>query len=216
MLGAEGSILWVRAHPRRKRHYEVGIEGDAPLIVHEDVVVSLGLREGAPVSSGLRERIAHAQIIAEARKWALAQLRHRPRGREELARGLRRRSLEQDVIEQVLAELENLGYVNDEQYARDVVRSLLRRQPYGRQGLLYRLRQRGVCTEVAEGAVAELLEGADESQLASEALNRRLTRWKSLPRDKRRARAYRFLMGLGYEQDAISHALSATMTDDEP
>ena len=80
--------------------------------------------------------------------------------------------------------------------------------------LLHRLRAGGVSGEVAEGVVDELLEGADEAERATQALRGRLARWESLPPRERQAKAYQFLARLGYDADAISDALNATLADD--
>ena len=214
MVGADGQITAIKAHPKRRKHYSVFVNDDEVLTVHEDVVVALGLRVGAPVNQDLLERAAREQDIANARLSALRLLGVRSRSRRKLQEALERKGSAADVVEETLVELENLGLVNDEQFARDLAQSLLRRQGYGRQRLLYRLRESGVTREVAAEAVAETLQGVDETQRALAALERRLPRWEALPPSKRRAKAYQHLIRLGFDGDVVSDALGSALADD--
>jgi len=213
-LGEARSIAAVVPLPGRRSRFEVQIPGMDPLTVHEDVVVALGLGSGTPVTDDLLASIEHHQSLAEAFHAALRLLRTRSRSRRELVAALGRRGFTGRVMDDALAKLDNLGLVNDQLTARDLAHSLLRRHPYGRQGLLYRLRERGLDSGVVEGAVAEATEGADEAGRAEHALRQRLPRWASLPADARRAKAWRFLAQLGYDSDAISEALEAALADD--
>lgn len=212
-MGAEGRITAIEPHPKRRKHYKILVD-DHALIVHEDVVVALELSVGTELTEELLEAASIEQHVADAQNAALRLLKHRSRSRHELRMALARKGFEDEVVERVLAKLENMGYVDDELFARDLARSLLRRRNHGRQGLLYRLRQSGVGDEVAEGALADVLEGVDETQRAVEAVSKRLRRWESLPRDKARNKAYQLLWRLGFDSDVIADALSKALSDE--
>lgn len=214
MVDAVGRIAAIKPHPKRRKHYSILVDGHEAIVVHEDVVVALRLQVGAEVTDEALTRISHEQSVAAARDAALRLLSSRPRSRHELRNALTRKAFAAEVAEDALAKLENLGLVNDELFARDLARSLLRRHMYGRQGLLYRLRQSGVGSEVAEEAVTEALEGADETQRALAALDKRLARWEGLPMRKRRAKAYQLLRRLGFDGDVIADALNTALADE--
>ncbi|NSW55686.1 MAG: regulatory protein RecX [Armatimonadetes bacterium] len=212
-MSAPGTVTSIRPHPKRPNHYTVTIEGQDELVLHEDVIVAVGLTAGKQLMQDTLDRIAHENELLRARNAALRLLKVRGRSQRELERSLARRGFSPEVVSATLAKLENLGFVDDASFARDRTRSLLRRH-IGRQGLLYRLRESGVSEEVARGAVAEALEGVDDVQRATEALTKRLRRWEDLPVEKRRARAYQHLYRLGFDPDTISSALKRALADD--
>jgi len=214
MLSAGASIAALTPHPGRRSYYQIVLDSHETAVVHEDVIVALELRVGRMVTPELVQSIAREGELARAREAALSLLKVRARSRAELVRRLRQKGFEPDVVAAAMAKLENLGLVDDAQFARDLARSLLRRQSCGRQGLLYRLRSSGVGSEVAESVVAETLEGVDETERAAEALHKRLPRWEKLSPRERRMKAYQLLARLGFDGDTISDALSATLADE--
>ena len=212
-MSAPGTVISIRPHTRRRNHYTVSIADQEDLVLHEDVIVAVGLTAGRQLTPALLEQIEQEQDLHRAREAALGLLRVRGRSRSELERSLTRKGFSPEVVSATLAKLENLGFVDDASFARDRTRGLLRRQ-LGRQGLLYRLRESGVSDEVARVAVAEALEDVDDVQRATQALLKRKRRWEGLPADKRRARAYQHLYRLGFDPDTISSALQRALADD--
>lgn len=210
-MGALGTIAAIEPHPRRRRKFTLLIEGHEPLIVHEDVIVALQLRIGMFVGEELAARMAREQQVADAHEAALRLLKVRPRSRHELTQALTRKGVEEGVVEQVLAKLENMRLVDDHKYARELAESLLRRRPCGPKALLARLRQRGISAELAREVVSEVLEGVDETERAIAAVQARMARWRDLPPRERWAKAYAFLARLGFEHDTITDALNAVM-----
>ncbi|MBP8951688.1 MAG: regulatory protein RecX [Armatimonadetes bacterium] len=212
-MSAPGTVTSIRPHPKRPSHYTVTIEGQEELVLHEDVIVAVGLTAGKQLTPDMLDRITHEDQLFRARDAALRLLKVRGRSEWELERSLARKGFSPEVVSATLAKLENLGFVDDASFARDRAQSLLRRH-IGRQGLLYRLRESGVSEEVARGVVAEALEDVDDVQRATEALTKRLRRWEDLPGDKRRARAYQHLYRLGFDPDTILSALQRALADD--
>ena len=226
MTGAAGTIVSIHPHSKRHGQYKLKLTGSriaedgeaggdqGTLMVHEDVVVALGLRVGTVITEELADAIAREQEVSEIKHSALRLLGVRSRSRPELASALVRKRFRPQLIDEVLAKLENLGLIDDQAFARELTASLVRRQGYGRRGLEYRLRGSGVSEEVVRGVVDETLRGVDEVRRAVEALSRRLPRWEALPPEKRRAKGYQFLARLGYDGEAISDALNTALADE--
>lgn len=215
MSAKEPRIAEIKPHPRRRQSYLLIVEGDEPLCVHEDVLVELALTKGRFLTDDLRRQIHRQSRLVEAQQILLRQLKARGRSRAELVGTLHKRGFDDALIDDALRKLEKLGLVDDEGFARALADSLLRRQGLGRQGLHYRLTQRGIDDEAANAAVADALEGADELQRAVDSLRLKLPRWEDLPPAQRRAKAYQFLARRGFEQDAIADALSTVLPDEQ-
>lgn len=213
-MGAEGVIAALEPHPKRRHSYQIRINGDEPLTVHEDVIVALQLHVGMRFTAQLRAQVERQQLAQGAWESALRLLRVHSRSRQELTHRLEEKGYSQDVVDMVLAKLENSGLVNDVQFARDLTRGTLRRRPLGRRGLHHQLLSRGVGEEVAKSVVTETLEGGDETERAVAALSQRLGRWNDLPAPARREKAYRYLARLGFDADTIADALSMTLSDE--
>jgi regulatory protein len=212
MVAATGRIASIEAHPKRRKHFTLGLTHGEELTVHEDVIVALGLRVGTVIEAGLLEQVQHETELTAALEAAIRQLGTRPRSRREIEQALRRKGYGPETVAQVVAKLQTLGYINDEQYARELVGSLLRRRVTGRRGLVYRLRQSGLGSEAAARVVGEALEGVDETARAQSALEAQLRRWGEAddPR-KLRSKAWQYLARQGYDSAVIADALSAAL-----
>ena len=109
---------------------------------------------------------------AVARKILLDQLTGRPRTRAELATKLAGRRVPAEVADRLLTRFEEVGLIDDEQFARAWVESRQAGRGLARRALAHELRRKGVQDEV----IREVLDAVDPEQELDAA--RRLVRRK--------------------------------------
>jgi SOS response regulatory protein OraA/RecX len=96
--------------------------------------------------------------------------------------------------------------VDDDAFARRRAEELILRRGCGPWKVRHELTGRGLADSVVERAIAAVLEDRQPTDLARSALHRRF-RGRPLVTAADRARAYRFLIGRGHEEDAVSAVL---------
>lgn len=111
--------------------------------------------------------------IRQAKDICLRLLTSRPRTRAELEQALRKREVEDAVIEQVLARLDVAGLIDDAAFAETWVRSRHNYQGLARRALAAELRRKGV-DESATSAALSTVDGAAEERRARELVRRKL------------------------------------------
>jgi regulatory protein len=187
-----------RVRERRGRA-RIFVDGEFWAEIDADVAVERGLREG--VALGLEEleaaRVAGERALAMNR--ALHFLGYRARSRSEVHERLRRYGYGEETVRAVIGRLEELGYLDDEEFARTVVREKARR--YGPRRVSADLRRSGVDTELAQGIVEEEFAERSEVEAARSAAARRYNRGGS---DAEARRVYGFLMRRGYSADVCA------------
>lgn len=123
----------------------------------------------ADLHAALREELDRGN----AYRSAIRILSKRAKSSGELRRKLREYRYETDAIEWSIDRLTELGVLNDEEYARMVVRSQLSRKPAGRRLLSGKLREKGIESQIIELVLDEMLEDrdtiADARKLAQQA-----------------------------------------------
>jgi regulatory protein len=163
------------------------------------VALERGLREG--VALGLEEldeaRAAGERALAMNR--ALHFLGYRARSRREVRDRLRRYGYGEETVEGVVGRLEDLGYLDDEEFARTATREKARR--YGPRRVSADLRRSGVDAELAQNVVDEEFAGRSELEEARSAAARRYNRGRS---DAEARRVYGFLVRRGYSSDVCA------------
>jgi regulatory protein len=131
---------------------------------------------------------------------ALHLLSVRPQTEHELSTKLARGGFAAEVVEQVLARLREMGYINDAAFARQWVEERSRLRPVGRRALAAELARKGIDRELVESALA--LYGESAELAAARALaTRAAARYAHLPAPEQRRRCFVYLVGRGFDHD---------------
>jgi regulatory protein len=138
-------------------------------------------------------RAVRGKAPVSIRSTAMRLLARREYARAELAMRLRERGGNPDEVEHTLDELERLGYLSDQRYARMLVTQRAGR--YGKRAIAQTLAQRGVAADAAREALDELA-GDDELAQATALWQRRFA--QAPADDRERAKQVRFLTSRGY------------------
>lgn len=200
---------------RKKGRFSIFVDGDFVVGVGEKVVADLRLAVGKPIDARELTRIAHAEEVRRATESCLRLLELRARSRREFEQRLRQKGYEPNVIEDAVASLARLGFVDDTQFAEQWVASRSRARPAGARRLRAELAQKGVGKEEIEQAVAGVT-GDDELTLARIALAKKV---RVLPEDKQaRREEWRRLAGFlqrrGFGWETTKKALAEVFEAD--
>ncbi len=177
----------------RRGKARVFVDGEFWAELDSGVAMERGLREGAALSPEELEgaRVAGERPLAMGR--ALNLLGYRARSEAELRERLGRYGYAGGTIEAVVVRLEELGYLDDEEFARLKAREKARR--YGPRRVSVELKKSGVGEELAREVVEEEFAGRSELEEARSAASRRYNRPGS---DAEARRVYGFLVRRGY------------------
>lgn len=132
-----------------------------------------GLEVGTVWTESLAESLREELDRGNAYRAAIRILTKRAKSSGELRRKLREYKYEPEAIDWSIDRLIELGILNDEEYARMVVRSQLSRKPAGRRLLSGKLREKGIEQTTIDLVLDEALEDrdtvADARKLAQQA-----------------------------------------------
>ena len=110
---------------------------------------------------------------------------------------------EAEVVDQVIARLKELGYLNDEQLAASFASSRLAVRPLGKNRMRRDLQRRKLPREITEQTLDQLYEGDAEDELIDRALAKRL-RLKGAPTTPEAAKKlFDYLMRRGFSYDLV-------------
>lgn len=192
----------------------VFLDGDFAFGVHQDVVVKHRLQVGDQLSPNKRQEIEQDEQYVQAKQRALDYLAHKPRTEEEVRRTLRQEDLPAPVIEDVVARLYELNYLDDEAYAHDYARNRFSSKKYGPERIQRELVKRGIDRHIAEEAVGDLFAERDVTAVAREHAEKRWARLadEDDPR-RRKQKLYRYLRRRGFSSGTIYPILDALERD---
>jgi regulatory protein len=144
-----------------------------------------------------------------ARDRALKLLGVRWRSREELRRRLRQAGFEPEDISQALDDLDRAGLVDDDRFARAVVRAQAGRRRSSDRVIRGALREKGVTADVAEAALAE---AGGEEERAADLATRRAARMGGVEPSAAYRRLYGLLLRRGFGPSVAAHAARGALS----
>ena len=136
---------------------------------------------------------------------AVMLLAAKPRSVKEL----RERLLEKEwtncaIVDEVLEKLKEYDYLDDEQYAKTLASSKLRRKPMGKRLLKQRLSQKKLDKETIEQAIEKVYENTPEDEVIERSIKKRL-RIKGKPETREDSKKfYDYLLRQGFSYDLVS------------
>lgn len=154
--------------------YTVYVDGEYWYILDMELIAANGLREGMECDEAFLADLLEQAQRRKAKERALYLLEYRSHTRRELVDKLKR-SVAPEIAEETADRMEELGFLNDEQYAEDVADYLLNQKKLGKRAALFRMQQKGFDRETAEAALR--LADTDPKQQIRDLLDQRYARY---------------------------------------
>lgn len=151
-------------------------------------------------------------MMATALRMLTARARSEQQLRDKL---LAKEWLDHRVLDECIARLQELGYVNDKSFAYQYALSRLQSKALGRARLARELAEKKVPREIIEEALERVFEEVAEDALINKAIEK-FIRLHGPPREARQGKKiFAHLMRLGFRYDLISKKLRSLSVDHE-
>lgn len=187
--------------PRRHRLVQLFLDGEPAVKLDAVTAQEERLRVGMELDDEQLHALLQKSAAARAKEKALYLLEHRPHAKRELERKLSR-TVSEDAARAAAGRMEELGLVDDEDYARRLAQELARKG-YAAPRAAQELARRGVDRDLARSAAQEAV--SDPGEALRALIARKYAR--RLGDEKGRRQTVAALQRLGYRWDEIRSAL---------
>jgi regulatory protein len=141
--------------------------------------------------------------------FAFQRLSHRAYSVAEMRRALEKKFGSSDAVQNAIARLRELGYLDDKKFAASYAASLAQDRAYGRHRLRRELKARLVDYQVIEPALDQAYEAGEERQVLERALDKKVRTIKLPVTTARLYALCQSLMRRGFRYDDIMKAVRA-------
>ncbi len=175
------------------------------LVIGASGVRAFNVRTGMVLDTVSWAALSREARVVHAQDAALRMLSTSRRSRRDLEMRLRRREMDQSVIADALGRLDAIGLLNDDEFALAEAAAQLRTGARSTGAVKRRLRQRGVAGDVADAAVASVVESesVDDAARCEEAAHKRARQLRGVDRTTAQRRLIGFLMRRGFSGDLV-------------
>ena len=204
-------VTKISEQKRRQNRRNIYLDGAFAFGINLNVVARFRLREGMTLGDDQILQIQKGEVRQECFDMAMEYLQTRLHGRAELLRKLSRREYGGAVIEDVLNQLAELGYVNDERFAHAKALSASQHKHHGRRRARIELLKAGVRGAVADRALEDVYAQHDGAAHAKLLALKQAPRLRRLDPAVARRRLVGMLQRRGFDYDTIKPVVDEVM-----
>lgn len=195
-------ITAIKPQQRRANRVNVFLDGRFAFGLAAKLAERFGLKVGLDLTPADVQRILQGQVLQDCIDKALSYLSRRMHSRKELARKLATAQFAPETIEAALARLQDLGYVNDEEFARQKLQQA-QRKLVGERRAIAELLKSGVKGDTARHAARDHFSAADAQDNAAKLIDKNLPRLQRLDPLAAKRRLIALLQRRGFDYDTI-------------
>ena len=197
------TVTAIEPQKAKRERVNLFLDGDFAFSLSAPVVAEFGLQPGQRLSPADIEEIKNADLLHRCLYCALRYLGARPRSGVEIKVRLRRYGFGDDIIQKVIAQLEEQKLVDDAAFARFWRENRESFRPRSRRLIEAEFRRKGVDAEI----VAEALAGLDDERSAYQVAVRRAGSLRGLDYTSFRKRLGIFLKQRGFPYELINRTI---------
>jgi regulatory protein len=201
-------ITEIRYRRGRRNEVELTLDGSKRIVLKE--YIAAGLNVGQVVSNSKLALLEKTDQVQRYYERSLRLLSIRPRSESELRTSLLRKGATEDVLNEVVQQLIQQEYIDDEKFAIEWVENRAEFRPRGKRLLEVELRTKGVASEF----IANALVAHNEEDAAKKVAIKASMRFAHLPWDTYQKKFVGYLVRRGF-QYSLARSLAKISWDEQ-
>ncbi len=178
--------------------------------VDPSLITRFGLRIGLEIEDEVLQKLIEADEGMRAKNYAFDLLLSQSYGKEQMIEQLGQKGFGQRAIDTTLEDLEHLGYIKDEKFAKNWVSRRQRSKPRSKKMLQRELTNKGIDKTTVD-RVLEDIDNEEEANLTLQLAQKQVKHYKSLPQHVAKRRLHGFLLRRGFDYETIQRAIDQVL-----
>lgn len=196
-------ITRIAEQKRSANRRSIYLDGAFAFGVNLNVVAKFKLKEGMTLTPEQVQAIEQGEVRQDCFDTAMEYLARRLHSRKELRAKLSRKEFGAPLMDSVLDDLERLGYLDDERFAKTKALSAAQHRHHGKRRAMVELLKSGVPGDIARKALDEVYDQTDSLASARQLALKQAPRLRKLDPLTARRRLVGMLQRRGFEYDVV-------------
>ena len=193
--------------PSRRILFLDGVYFDS---VDAGCIPKLGLRVGLEIEAEVLQKLIQADEDMRAKNYALELLSSQSYSRNQMAHQLGQKGFSTKAIDITLEDLEQLGHIKDENFAKQWVARRQRSKPKGKRMLEHELASQSIDKTTVDRVLAGIHD-AEETDIALQLARKQVKRYQSLAPEAAKRRLHGFLLRRGFDYETIQSVIKRVL-----
>lgn len=207
-----GVITSIRVQKNNRERYSIFVDEEFLLGISEQTLLEFNLAKGDEITSPYLQKLQREEGRFAVKSYMMDRLSSRDHARKELFNKAIRKDYSKEVIENVLDELQEKGYLNDASFAEKYASDKSQLNKWGPAKIKAHLYKKGISNSVAEKSIKKAFEGEDLKQTFLDLVLKRKRRFLREENPyKRKKKVFDHLARKGYRASNIYKHLDELM-----
>ncbi|HWA07611.1 MAG TPA: RecX family transcriptional regulator [Ignavibacteria bacterium] len=200
-------ITKLEKQKKNNKRYNLYIAGEFYCGLYDDTILKFGIASGDELTENRLTEIREFDEYIYGKKISFDYLSYRIRTAAEIKKKLKSKDISPAITDKVIHHLNELGLINDEEFAKQLITEKIKNKPAGRRLLQQKLFEKGISKQVSETAIEKYLTDEDEKKMALKIYSKLKPKLKGLEKQKAKQKIYETLARKGFEYDIINEII---------
>ena len=178
--------------------------------IDADCIPKLGLRVGLEIEVEVLQKLIQADEGMRAKNYALELLSSQSYSKNQMIYQLRQKGFGTEAIDITLEDLEQLGHIKDENFAKKWVVRRQRSKPKGKRMLAHELANQSIDKTTVDRVLAGIHD-SEETNIALQLAQKQVKRYQSLAPEVAKRRLHGFLLRRGFDYETIQNVIERVL-----
>ncbi len=197
-----------KKHPSRR---SIFLDGEFFCGISDELAAKFHLKTGMEIDEGELKTLLHEGEFSKAKNYVYRIIARRMYTSKEIRNKLIERGYIDEIIQDVIATMERYGYVNDEVYAEEWVKSRMKSKPKGKIALRQELARKGIDKSIIEDALGQAFDESTEADMALVLAQRKISSYSKDDPAAARRKLQSFLLRRGFGYGIVKDAVEQVM-----
>jgi regulatory protein len=206
--------MLITGFEKKGKRVLVHFDDGSHIILNYEILLKNGLRINNDLSESRLDLLREENLKYEIKQSAFYLLSRRLHSSSELKTKLRQKYHHSDYIDEIINDLAEKKYLDDEKFAAEFIEEKGKSKLWGTNKIKMELRKRGIKSSVIDDNLleshqdntSEILKKAAEKKL-------RILQNRNLPEDKLKQKLITYLLGKGFNYDEIKSRITILLSN---
>ena len=193
----------IKVQKKNKTRFSVFVNDKFLIGISDSALTTFNIRKGKEITRDLLQSLIDHEEQFAAREYMIGLLSRRDHSRKELYTKSLKKGFETSYLNDVLDQLEQKGYIDDQSFAEKFVHDKFEFRHWGPYKIRAELGKKGIYGDDADRALNKVLDKQDIVDSMYDLISKKKARYLREEPEKRRNKIFDFLRRKGYDSSVI-------------